>query len=63
MRENKMDNRGSKSDKAGLLALSVKEQRVDGSLFIKSHLMNLRCIVQGSERNRVIKLGFKMQKG
>jgi len=26
-----MGDRGSKSDKAGLLALSVKEQRVDGS--------------------------------
>ena len=26
-----MGDRGSKSDKAGLLGLSVKEQRVDGS--------------------------------
>ena len=41
----------------------VKEQRVDGSRFIKSHLMNLRCILQGSERNRDIKLGFNMQQG
>jgi hypothetical protein len=53
MRENKMDNRGSKS--AILNDIVVKEQRVDGSLFIKSHLMNIRCILQGSERNRDIK--------
>lgn len=59
MRENKMDNRGSKS--AILNDIVVKEQRVDGSLFIKSHLMNIRCILQGSERNRDIKLGFNMQ--
>lgn len=59
MRENKMDNRGSKS--AILNDIVVKEQRVDGSLFIKSYLMNLRCILQGSERNRDIKLGFNMQ--
>ena len=68
MRENKMDNRGSKSitdlyrltsHKPGI----VKEQRVDGSWFIKSHLMNLRCILQGFERNRDIKLGFNMQQG
>ena len=59
MRENKMDNRGSKSDKN----LSVKEQRVDGSWFINSQLMNLRCILKGSERNRAIKLGFNMQQG
>jgi hypothetical protein len=59
MRENKMDNRGSKS--AILNDIVVKEQRVDGSLFIKSYLMNLRCILRGSERNRDIKLGFNMQ--
>jgi len=61
MRENKMDNRGSKP--AILKAIAVKEQRVDGSIFIKSYLMNLRCILQGSERNREIKLGFNMQQG
>jgi hypothetical protein len=61
MRENKMDNRGSKS--AVLNSIIVKEQRVDGSLSIKSHLRNLRCILQGSERNRDLKLGFNMQKG
>ena len=59
MCENKMDNRGSKSDKL----LSVKEQRVDGSWFIKCDLMNLRCTLQGFERNRDIKLGFNMQQG
>lgn len=43
MRENKMDNRGSKP--AILKAIAVKEQRVDGSIFIKYDLMNLRCIL------------------
>jgi hypothetical protein len=57
MCENKMDYRGSKSDRY----MSVKEQRVDGSWFIKSQLMNLRCTLQGFERNRDIKLGFNMQ--
>lgn len=61
MRENKMDNRGSKSAIWNIIV--VKEQRVDGSWFIKSSLINLRCILQGSERNRVIKLGFNMQQG
>jgi hypothetical protein len=61
MRENKMDNRGSKSAIWNIIA--VKEQRVDGSWFIKSSLINLRCILQGSERNRDIKLGFNIQKG
>jgi hypothetical protein len=59
MRENKMDNRGSKS--SILSDIVVKEQRVDGSWFIKPYLMNLRCILQGSKRNRDIKLGFNMQ--
>ena len=59
MSENKMDNRGSKS--AIPNSIVVKEQRVDGSWFIKSHLMNLRCTLQGFERNRDIKLGFNMQ--
>ena len=59
MRENKMDNRGSKS--SILSDIVVKEQRVDGSWFIKLYLMNLRCILQGSKRNRDIKLGFNMQ--
>ena len=59
MRENKMDNRGSKS--AILNDIVVKEQRVDGSWFIKSQLMNLRCTLQDFEKNRDIKLGFNMQ--
>jgi len=59
--ENKMDNRGSKS--AILNSIIVKEQRVDGSWFIKSHLMNLRCTLQGSERNKDLKLGFNIQQG
>ncbi len=61
MSENKMDNRGSKS--AILKSIVVKEQRVDGSWFIKSHLMNLRYTLQGFEKNRDIKLGFNMQQG
>ena len=61
IRENKMDNRGSKS--AILKSIVVKEQRVDGSWFIKPHLMNLRCTLQGFERNRYVKLGFNMQQG
>jgi hypothetical protein len=61
MSENKMDNRGSKS--AILKNIVVKEQRVDGSWFIKRGLMNLRCTLQGFERNRDVKLGFNMQQG
>ena len=61
MRENKMDNRGSKS--AILKIIAVKEQRVDGSWFIKPYLINLRCTLQGFERNKNIKLGFNMQQG
>jgi hypothetical protein len=56
MSENSMDNRGSKS--AILKNIVVKEQRVDGSWFIKSHLINLRCTLQGFERNRDITLRF-----
>lgn len=59
MSEKEMDNRGSKSD----MYISVKEQRVDGSWFINPHLMNLRCTLQGFERNRDIKLSFNMQQG
>lgn len=60
MSENKMDNRGSKSN---INLISVKEQRVDGNLSIKSHLMDIRCTLKGFERNRGIKLGFNMQQG
>jgi len=59
MCENIMDYRGSKS--TILNNIVVKEQRVDGSWFIKSQLINLRCTLQGFERNRDIKLGFNMQ--
>jgi len=55
--ENKMDNRGSKS--TILNNIVVKEQRVDGSWFKPG--LNLRCTLQGFERNRDIKLGFNMQ--
>ena len=56
MSENSMDNRGSKS--AILKNIVVKEQRVDGSWFIKSNLRSLRCTLQGFERNRDINLDF-----
>lgn len=58
MSENEMDNRGSKS--AILNNIVVKEQRVDGSWFINLEFMDLRCTLQGFERNRD-KLGFKMK--
>ena len=59
--ENKMDNRGSKSKI--LNSMVVKEQRVDGSWFIKPRLMGLRCTLKGFERNRGTNLGFNMQQG
>ncbi len=59
MSENKMDNRGSKSVVIDSNS-TVKEQRVDGSWSIKSHLMDLRCTLRGFERNRGIKLGFNL---
>jgi hypothetical protein len=61
MSENEMDNRGSKS--TTLNSIVVKEQRVDGSWSIKPHLMDLRCTLWGSERNRGLNLGFNMQQG
>lgn len=61
MSENKMVNRGSKS--TILRSMVVKEQRVNGSRFIKPHLMSLRYTLKGFERNRGIKLGFNIQKG
>jgi hypothetical protein len=56
--ENKMGNRGSKSD---FKYKSVKEQRVDGSWFIrnKQNLINLRCTLMGFERNYRIKIPSK----
>ena len=45
----KMDNRGSKSVVINNNS-TVKEQRVDGSWFIKPHLINLRCTLRGFER-------------
>jgi len=46
--EKKMGNRGSKSE---FISNSVKEQRADGSWYIKSKLMYLRCALTGFERN------------
>jgi len=48
MSENEMDNRGSKST---INSMVVKEQRVDGSWSIKPQCMDLRCTLQGFERN------------
>jgi len=61
MSENEMDYRGSKS--TILNSIVVKEQRVDGSWSIKSYLMDLRCILRGTERYGGIKSGFNIQKG
>jgi hypothetical protein len=49
-----MGNRGSKS---GFLLKSVKEQRVDGSLWIK--LIHIRCTLMGFERNYLAKIPSK----
>ena len=53
-----MGYRGSKSD---LNYISVKEQRVDGSYFIKqkSKLMKLRCTLMGCENSYQIKIPSK----
>lgn len=59
MTEKEMDYRGSKSDRY----ISVKEQRVDGNLFINYNLINIRCILKGFERNRGVKLSFNMHQG
>ena len=44
----KMGNRGSKSE---FKVNSVKEQRADGSWYIKPSLIYLRCALTGFERN------------
>ena len=57
-----MDNRGSKSV-TGLSLYkpqTVKEQRVDGNLFINFDLMNIRCTLGCLEKNRDLKLSFNM---
>jgi hypothetical protein len=63
MRENKMDNRGSKSITSPVTNdVIVKEQRVDGS-WCNFKELYLRCTLDCFERNRVRKLGFNMQQG
>ena len=57
--ENKMDNRGSKSD---LKINSVKEQRVDGSWLVKKFAISnrsLRCTLVNFERNLKVKIPSK----
>ena len=61
MSENEMDNRGSKS--TILNSIAVKEQRVDGSWLIEPSLVNLRCTLRGSERNRGVILNFNKRQG
>ncbi len=61
MSENEMDNRGSKS--TILNSIAVKEQRVDGSWLIEPSLVNLRCTLRGSERNRGVILSFNKRQG
>nr|YP_010130259.1 LAGLIDADG endonuclease [Clavaria fumosa]QPZ51160.1 LAGLIDADG endonuclease [Clavaria fumosa] len=55
--ENQMGNRGSKSD---ITPKSVKEQRVDGSLWIKP--IHIRYTLTGFERNYRIKILSKQLK-
>jgi hypothetical protein len=56
MSENKMGNRGSKSD---LKYKSVKEQRVDGSYFGSVSIPRLRCTLMGGESSYQIKIPSK----
>nr|YP_010893094.1 hypothetical protein Q6C72_mgp01 [Paraisaria heteropoda]WJR82532.1 hypothetical protein [Paraisaria heteropoda] len=49
-----MDYRGSKS--AIRNSITVKEQRVDGSWYIKNNLMCLRCTLINFERNSQVKI-------
>ena len=67
MSENEMGNRGSKSEIQRPQAndISVKEQRIEGSWFIRSILklnMNLRFILMGLERDYQIKILSKQLK-
>ena len=56
--ENKIGYRGSKSG-----IISVKEQRVDGSWFIKqTKIINLRCTLMGFERDYQVKILSKQLK-
>ena len=54
MNENEMGNRGSKSE---FIMNSVKEQRVDGNLWIKP--IHIRCSLMGFERNYQVKIPSK----
>ena len=55
MKETEMGYRGSKSD---LESKTVKEQRVDGSYWIKPNQnpIRLRCTLMGFERNYQVKI-------
>lgn len=57
--ENKMGNRGSKSIINNNQKFRVvKEQRVDGNWFVNPSLINLRCTLNGFERNSVQFQGY-----
>jgi hypothetical protein len=56
MSENKMGNRGSKSE---LKYKSVKEQRVDGSYFGSRTIPRLRYTLMGGESRYLIKIPSK----
>jgi len=56
MKETEMGYRGSKSV---FISNIVKEQRVDGSWYIKSKPMYLRCILMGGESRYPIKIPSK----
>jgi hypothetical protein len=56
MSENEMGYRGSKSVN---IKDTVKEQRVDGSCFMKSKFMLLRCTLMGGESRYPVKIPSK----
>jgi hypothetical protein len=61
MSENKMDNRGSKSNflHPQPIEIFVKEQRVDGSYFGSVSIPMLRCTLTGGESHFLIKIHSK----
>ena len=63
MTENEMGYRGSKSGQSNtaMLDFLVKEQRVDGSWFLKRAVpnRNLRCTLMDFERNYQVKIPAK----
>jgi len=58
MIEKEMGYRGSKSEflNPQPFEISVKEQRVDGSCFINTNLVKLRCTLMGCENSYPFKI-------